>query len=233
MGYRSAAVKVSAVIPTLNEAPWIAEAIARAWTAGADEVIVCDGGSNDATLEIVRQQRCRLVQTAQGRAVQQNAGARLATGDVVLFLHADNWLATGAIDQIRRLPARRRFVCGAFEQRIEAPGRVFRWLELGDALRVRMFGLAYGDQGIFVRREAFEAVGGYPRQELMENIAISVLLRRLSAPLCLREQCLTSARRWEHHGVLRSIVLMWWLRLQYAFGVAPARLARIYGRSGR
>ena len=99
-------------------------------------------------------------------------------------------------------------------------------------MRSRLTHICTGDQGIFVRREAFEAIGGYPRQELMEDIAISVRLRRVTAPLCLRESCLTSARRWETDGVLRTITLMWWLRLQYAFGVAPARLARAYRRRG-
>jgi hypothetical protein len=100
-------------------------------------------------------------------------------------------------------------------------------------LRSRLTHICTGDQGIFVRREVFERSGGYPEQALMEDIAISARLRRVSAPLCLRERCTTSARRWERHGVLRTIVLMWRLRLLYALGVAPARLARIYVAGGR
>jgi len=115
---------------------------------------------------------------------------------------------------------------------IASPHPLLRLVETMMNLRSRLTRICTGDQGIFVRREAFDAIGGYPRQELMEDIAISARLRRLSAPLCLRERCLTSARRWESQGVLRTIMLMWWLRLQYALGVAPARLARTYGRHG-
>lgn len=230
IGYRSPVVKVSVVIPTLNEAPRIAESIRRAWVAGANEVIVCDGGSRDDTAEIAQQQSCRFVETAQGRAVQQNAGARLATGDVLLFLHADNWLEAGAIDQVRRLLAGRKCICGAFEQRIDAPGRVFRWLERGDALRMRFFGLAYGDQGIFVRREAFDAVGRFPEIPLMEDVRLMRKLRRRGRPVLLPGPIHVSPRRWQEHGVLRQTLRNWSLLLAEKCGVPPQRLARHYPR---
>jgi rSAM/selenodomain-associated transferase 2 len=230
IGYRSPAVKVSVVIPTLNEAPRITEAIRRAWTAGADEVIVCDGGSLDDTAEVARQQTCHFVETAKGRAVQQNAAARQATGDVLLFLHADTWLDAGAIDQIRGLPARRKFVCGGFEQHIEAPGRVFRWLERGDALRVRLFGLAYGDQGIFVRREVFEAVGRFPEIPLMEDVRLMRKLRRRGRPVLLPGPIHVSPRRWQRYGVVRQTLRNWSLLLAERLGVPPERLAPFYPR---
>jgi hypothetical protein len=121
---------------------------------------------------------------------------------------------------------------GRFDVRIAGTHPMLRLVERMMNLRSRLTHICTGDQGIFVRREAFEAIGGYPRQALMEDLALSARLRRLSAPLCLRERCLTSARRWESNGVLRTVVLMWWLRLQYACGAAPARLARAYARRG-
>jgi rSAM/selenodomain-associated transferase 2 len=227
--------RLSIIIPTLDEAQRIVatlESLGDLRRRG-HEVILADGGSSDATPALAQGLADRIVCSAAGRAEQMNAGARAATGDVLLFLHADSRLPGEADRLVLQGLATDGPVWGRFDVKIAGSHPLLRLVESMMNLRSRLTRICTGDQGIFVRREAFEAVGGYPRQELMEDIAISVLLRRLSAPLCLREQCLTSARRWEHHGVLRSIVLMWWLRLQYAFGVAPARLARIYGRSGR
>lgn len=194
------------------------------------EVIVADGGSADATPALARGRADRVVDSAPGRASQMNAGARAASGEVLLFLHADSRLPEDADRLVFEGFARSGAVWGRFDVRIAGSHPLLRVVERMMNLRSRLTHICTGDQGIFVRREAFEAVGAYPRQELMEDIAISARLRRLSAPLCLREHCLTSARRWESRGVLRTIALMWWLRLQYACGAAPARLARAYAR---
>jgi rSAM/selenodomain-associated transferase 2 len=175
-------VNVSVIIPVLNEAERIESAIDRAWQAGADEVIVVDGGSEDDTTQRAGNSRCRVITSARGRALQQNAGAKIATGDVLLFLHADTWLAPGAIDQVRSAMQRPSVVGGAFRQIIGARGAAYRVIERGNALRVRLFGRAYGDQGIFVRREAFEQLGGFPDVPFLEDLLFMRRVNRLRAP---------------------------------------------------
>lgn len=226
--------RLSVIIPTLDEATCIVatlESLGELRRRG-HEVIVADGGSRDATTALAQGLADRIVCSPAGRAEQMNAGARAATGEVLVFLHADSRLPRDADRVLRERLAAVGSAWGRFDVQIAGAHPLLRLLERMMNLRSRLTHICTGDQGIFVRREAFDAVGGYPRQALMEDIAISVRLRRLSAPLCLRERCLTSARRWESDGVLRTIVLMWWLRLQYACGAAPARLARAYARRG-
>ena len=226
--------RLSIIIPALDEA---ARIVANLESLGdlrrrGHEVIVADGGSSDATAALARDLADQVVCSRAGRAEQMNAGARAAAGDVLLFLHADTRLPAEADRLVLQGLAAGGLVWGRFDVQIAGSHPLLRLAESMMNLRSRLTRICTGDQGIFVRRDAFAAIGGYPRQELMEDIAISVRLRRLSAPLCLRQRCLTSARRWESEGVLRTIVLMWWLRLQYALGAAPARLARSYGRRG-
>ena len=226
--------RLSIIIPTLDEASIIAATLQSLAGLRRDghEIIIADGGSGDATVALARGLADRIVGSPAGRAEQMNAGARVAAGEVLLFLHADSRLPPLADRSILRGLAGSDCAWGRFDVRIAGAHPLLRVVESMMNLRSRLTRVCTGDQAIFVRREVFEAVGGYPRQALMEDIAISVLLRRISAPLCLRERCLTSARRWESDGVLRTIALMWWLRLQYAFGAAPARLARAYSRRG-
>lgn len=224
--------RLSVIVPTLNEAAGI---VATLQSLGGlrrcgHEVIVVDGGSGDGTAALAAGLADRVLTATPGRAAQMNAGARVAAGDVLLFLHADTRLPEAADRLVLQGLAASGALWGRFDVRIAGLHPLLRVVETMMNLRSRLTRICTGDQGIFVRREAFEAVGGYPAQALMEDIAISARLRRLSAPLCLRARCLTSARRWESRGVVRTIVLMWWLRLQYALGAAPARLARDYGR---
>jgi len=222
--------RLSIIIPTLDEAEGI---VATLESLGAlrrrgHEVIVVDGGSTDGTAALAAGLGDRVIAASAGRAAQMNAGARAAAGDVFLFLHADSRLPEEADRQVLQGLADGGFAWGRFDVRIAGSHPLLRVVEAMMNLRSRLTHICTGDQAIFVRREAFDAVGGYPGQELMEDIAISARLRRVSAPLCLRARCLTSARRWENQGVLRTVVLMWWLRLQYALGAAPGRLARGY-----
>jgi rSAM/selenodomain-associated transferase 2 len=226
--------RLSIIIPTLNEAGGIVailESLGELRRRG-HEVIVVDGGSSDGTATLAAGLADRVLAASAGRAGQMNAGARAATGDVLLFLHADSRLPGEADRLVLQGLAAGDLAWGRFDVRIAGPHTLLRVVEAMMNLRSRLTHICTGDQGIFVRREAFDAVGGYPRQELMEDLAISAQLRRVSAPLCLRQHCVTSARRWESQGVLRTIVLMWWLRLQYALGAAPARLARSYRTRG-
>jgi len=223
--------RLSIVIPALNEAECIVatlESLAGLRCRG-HEVIVVDGGSGDGTAELSQGLADQVLATHPDRAGQMNFGARAATGDVLLFLHADSRLPETADSLILQGLADSSAVWGRFDVRIAASHPMLRVVETMMNLRSRLTHVCTGDQGIFMRREAFDAIGGYPAQALMEDIAISTRLRRASAPLCLRARCSTSARRWENRGVLRTIILMWWLRLQYALGVPPARLARAYG----
>jgi rSAM/selenodomain-associated transferase 2 len=227
--------RLSIIIPTLNEAPRIVatlESLGELRRRG-HELIVADGGSTDTTVALALGLVDQLVRSPRGRAEQMNAGARVAAGDVFLFLHADTRLPEGADRLVLQGLAAGGPAWGRFDVQIAGSHGLLRLVEAMMNMRSRLTHICTGDQGIFVSREAFEAVGGYPRQELMEDIAISARLRGICTPLCLRERCLTSARRWERDGVLRTIVLMWWLRLQYAFGAAPARLARSYEKRVR
>lgn len=221
-------MNVSVIIPVLNESTSVASAVERAWLAGADDVVVCDGGSCDDTVAIASRQRCELIESRAGRAVQLNDGARASCGEVLLFLHVDNWLEPGAIEQVREKMRHENCLGGAFRQRIEALGAVYRLLERGNAARVRLLGLAYGDQGIFVRRDVFDRLGGFPEVPLMEDLRFMREFRKGGRPVLLPGPLHVSARRWQQHGVVRQTVRNWALLTAEKVGVAPSRLAKFY-----
>jgi rSAM/selenodomain-associated transferase 2 len=224
-------VHISVIIPTLNEAASIAAAIDSAWRAGAAEVIVADGGSHDGTVDTCRRLRCELVTAPCGRASQQNAGAQVASGDVLLFLHADNRL--GADDVARQIAAAladARRTHGAMRQRIDAPGGAYRWLERGNAARVRWLGLPYGDQAIFIRRPSFFEHGGFPSVPILEDLLLMQRLRRAAWPALIDGPVVVSPRRWQQHGVARQTLRNWWLLARHACGATPESLARHYRR---
>jgi len=218
------------VLPVLDEAAIIVgalQALAPLRARGA-EVIVADGGSGDGTASLARPFADRVIAAPRGRGAPMNAGAALGTGDMLLFLHADTALPENADRLITRALMRRAW--GRFDLRIAGRHPLLALVARMINWRSRATGIATGDQAIFVRRDAFYAVGGFPDLPLMEDIAISRRLKRLCRPVCIATPVVTSGRRWEYHGVLRTIVLMWRLRLAYYFGVEPARLAMRYGR---
>ncbi|HUJ00179.1 MAG TPA: TIGR04283 family arsenosugar biosynthesis glycosyltransferase [Usitatibacter sp.] len=221
---------ISIIVPALDEAHGIAAALAA--LAGARrrgaEVIVVDGGSADATREIAAPLCDRVLRAPRGRAAQMNAGARESRGEVLVFLHADTRLPEAALEAIEAALAEPRRAWGRFDVRIEGRAPLLAVVAAAMNLRSRLTGIATGDQAIFVRRAAFERVGGFPPIPLMEDVAISSALRKLSRPACLRERVATSGRRWERRGVLATIALMWRLRFAYALGADPHRLARRY-----
>jgi rSAM/selenodomain-associated transferase 2 len=223
---------LSIVIPALNEAAGIEatlQALQPLRTRGV-ELVLADGGSSDTTAAQARPWVDSVVDAPRGRALQMNAGAAQARADVLLFLHADTRLPPLAdVLVLQAMQGPGGGACwGRFDVRIEGRPwmlRVVAWLM---NLRSRLSGIATGDQAIFVRREAFEQVGGFPVQPLMEDIEISRRLKRLGPPVCLCARVCTSGRRWEQRGVWRTIVLMWRLRWRYWRGESPARLAEAY-----
>lgn len=219
--------RLSLIVPMLDEAAGIAAALAALRPLAA-EIVVVDGGSRDASPALAAPHADRVLSAPRGRARQMNAGAAAAGGDVLLFVHADTRLPA---DADRRVLAAidRGAVWGRFDVRIDGASRLFPLIGWLMNRRSRLTGIATGDQAIFVRRDAFRAVGGFPEQPLMEDIALSAALKRLGRPACLPGPAVTSGRRWEKHGVLRTVLLMWRLRLRYFLGASPAALARDYG----
>lgn len=218
-------MKLSIVIPVLNEAlslPQVLLQLTPLRDRGA-EVIVVDGGSDDDSIAIATRAVIRVMSSARGRAGQMNAGASAARGDVLLFLHADTELPHEADWIVERALQDRGRLWGRFDVRIKGRSWVLRVIARLMNWRSRLTGIATGDQAMFATRAAFEAVGGFPDQPLMEDIELSKRLRALSPPACLRDRVTTSGRRWEARGVWRTIFLMWRLRWAYWRGV-PARV---------
>jgi len=219
------------IIPILNEAANIEaalRALAPLRVRGA-EVIVVDGGSADNTAVLARPLADRVVASAPGRAMQMNAGSVIAGGDVLLFLHADTRLPVDADLLVLESLSKSDRVWGRFDVTIDGAHPSLPVVAASMNARSRLTGIATGDQAVFATRRAFNMVGGFPEIALMEDIELSRRLKRLSRPLCLRERVTTSARRWESRGVIRTILLMWQLRLLYFLGASPDDLARRYG----
>lgn len=223
-------MKLSIIIPALNEADQIVTtltALAPLRARGV-EVIVADGGSTDRTIELATPLADQVISVPRGRATQMNHGARHANGEVLLFLHADTRLPPDGdrlvLDVIAETPAK----WGRFDVEIQGASPLLKLVAAMMNLRSRVTGIATGDQAIFVQRALFETIGGFPAQPLMEDIEFSRRVKRRSTPACLRARVTTSGRRWENNGVWRTVVLMWWLRLQYFMGVPAERLARHY-----
>lgn len=222
--------RLSIILPLLNEAPGIAAALgalAPLRDAGA-ELIVVDGGSTDGTPALAGPLADRLLVAPRGRARQMNAGAAVARGDVLLFLHADTRLPPDA-DRLVGCEIERGRPWGRFDVRIDGKSPLLKIVAWAMNLRSRWSGIATGDQAIFVTRAAFKAAGGFPDIPLMEDIVFSKRMRHFSRPACIGERATTSGRRWESHGVLRTILIMWWLRLRFFLGADPGELARDYG----
>ncbi|MET0985056.1 MAG: TIGR04283 family arsenosugar biosynthesis glycosyltransferase [Steroidobacteraceae bacterium] len=223
-------MRFSIIIPVLNEAPGLNRTlrdIAVLQAQGA-EIVLVDGGSQDATVAIANERGFAAIPSDRGRARQMNTGARHASGDVLVFLHADTSLPRGALQEIALALQGGRHVWGRFDVRIEGRSCLLGAVALSMNWRSRFTGIATGDQAIFVTRAAFMSVGGYPDQPLMEDIEISKRLRRLSSPACIARRAITSGRRWDSYGVVRTIVLMWKLRWAYWRGVPASELARAY-----
>lgn len=222
---------LSVVIPVRNEAqalPLLLDDLAALRAAGA-ELIVVDGGSTDDTCELLLGRVDQLLRTSPGRALQMNAGAAVARGEYLWFVHADTRVSAEALKALQNALSERP-LWGRFDVRLSGTGLVLRVIGAMINLRSRLTGIASGDQGIFVVRERFEALGGYAMMPLMEDLQLCGRLKAQARPRCVRPPLSTSSRRWEQHGVWRTVVLMWCLRIAYYCGVSPEKLARQYRR---
>jgi rSAM/selenodomain-associated transferase 2 len=220
---------LSIIIPALNEAAGIETLLQglQAMRAAGTELVLVDGGSTDGTPELAARWVDVVTVAPQGRAAQMNAGAAMARGEVLLFLHADTCLPDAADAMVGQVIAGGA-LWGRFDVLIEGRPPMLRVVAAMMNCRSRLTGVATGDQAIFVMASVFHALGGFPEQPLMEDIELSRRLKRQGRPACLRARVITSGRRWEHRGVWRTIMLMWWIRWRYWRGESAARLARAY-----
>ncbi len=218
---------ISVIIPTLNEASCLAETLRSVRVEGPHEILVVDGGSTDATCRLAREAD-RLLHGPRGRAAQMNHGAVHASGEILLFLHADCTLERGALDAARECLRHRDVVAGCFRMTIADEKPIFRLVDAAATARVRLTGLIYGDQGLFVERRMFERIGGFPLLRLMEDVFISKQLRRHGRAVVAPRRIFVSPRRWQRQGVVRQSLRNWTLTALAAAGVHPDRLAAFY-----
>ncbi len=222
-------MKFSIIIPTLNEGKTIQSCLSALQPLrNGCEIIIVDAGSNDQPITTAALAD-KVITSAKGRARQMNTGASHATGDVLIFLHADTCLPEHALQLIEQHIGSNK-VWGRFDIQLSGDHFMFKVIAWMMNWRSRLTGIATGDQVIFVTREAFAAAGQYPEIALMEDIALSKALKKISPPICLNAKVTSSARRWERYGIYRTILLMWSLRLRYFFGADPQLLAALYSR---
>ncbi len=220
--------KISVIIPTLNEAKTLEKMLSRLQSElKSQELIVVDGGSTDTSVCIAKRYG-RVVVSERGRAKQLNAGATAATGDIFIFLHADIWLEPGAFDAVARALAS-GYVGGGFRQKIDGKNILYRLIEKAGDIRGKYLKVFYGDSGIFLTRANFEKIGGFPNVSILEEMEFSKALRRLGKTTLLTPCIHISARRWETRGIVRTTLKNWLITLLYFIGVAPEKLARLYG----
>jgi rSAM/selenodomain-associated transferase 2 len=222
---------ISIIVPTLNEAAILEhslEPLQRLREQG-HEVIIVDGGSGDHTPALASPYADQVISAGRGRALQMNRGARAANGSLLWFLHADTRIPMQAAEEIiKAIGAKGSYRWGRFDVRLSGDHWLLRLIARMMNLRSRLTGIATGDQGIFIQQGLFKSIGGYSEIPLMEDIDLSKRLKSLAAPYCSPECLVTSSRRWEANGIVRTILLMWYLRLGYFFGRSPERLAGIY-----
>lgn len=223
-------MKLSIIVPVFNEAATILsflEPLQRLRNKG-HELIVVDGGSTDDTIVLAKPLCDKCVNAKKGRASQMNLGALVAKGDVYMFLHADTLLPVNADNFVEKAIVKTKRKWGRFNIKLSGKGFSLRIVEALMNIRSRMTGIATGDQCIFVEAKTFKKIGGFKNIPLMEDIAFSKSLKKVSRPICLKQKALTSSRRWEQYGVWRTIFLMWKLRWAYFRGVDPRKLAAKY-----
>ena len=221
-------MNISVIVPVLNEEKTIATTLEALVTLAPYEIIIVDCGSADRTRELAGQFQVKAISSDHGRGRQMNRGASEASGDVLLFLHADTRLPASALNDIKAALGEPRYLGGRFD--VELAGAHWLLPLVGRLIsyRSRISKVATGDQALFVRRQVFERIRGFPDMPLLEDVAFCRTLHRLGEVACLRSRVVTSARRWEVDGVWRTIFRMWIIKLLYLVGVSPARLKQFY-----
>lgn len=223
---------LSIIIPVLNEQENIRgllKLLQSARNRGA-ELVVVDGSSTDLSCEVAEPLCDHLVHSERGRAKQMNAGAARASGKLLWFLHADSIPSDAALDRLRKICDSGENVWGRFDISMSGSHFLLKMVAFMMNIRSSVTGIATGDQGIFIHRNLFEEVNGFPDLLLMEDISICRELKKIMMPLCCREKLVTSSRKWEEKGILRTIMLMWWIRFSYAMGSDPKKLYQQYYR---
>jgi rSAM/selenodomain-associated transferase 2 len=221
---------LSIIIPVLNESECIEKNLDRLQPLRSSgvELILVDGGSTDNTISLSEGKIDKLVQSEPGRAIQMNAGANVASKNILLFLHIDTQIPKDVITIIQQALKNSTKKWGRFNVRLSGENVSFRVIEKFMNWRSCLTGIVTGDQTLLIERDMFNQVGGFPEIPLMEDVEFSKRMKHLSRPICLSEQVTTSSRRWETNGILRTVLMMWTFRLAYFFGVSPARLHKIY-----
>lgn len=225
--------RISIIIPVLNEQNEIHDALMclQKYRRQGHEIIVVDGRSEDNTVKVAGHLCDKLISSAAGRARQMNAGAEQASGDILLFLHIDTRLPGEAVEYIRsNLHKYKNKVWGRFDVKLSGKHPLLSIVALLMNLRSRITGIATGDQAIFTTKQAFLDVNAYPEIPLMEDIRFSRKLLGISRPICIKNKLTTSSRRWEENGIIRTILLMWYLRLAHFCGKHPDELSRLYSK---
>ncbi len=222
-------VKVSIIIPVLNEEINLPDVLSnlQSFRSEGHEVVIVDGGSSDNSLLLAQQGADIVIVSKAGRALQMNSGAMVATGGIFLFLHCDTFLPDNALKVVADNYQRDNY-WGRFDVRLSGNQFVFRLIEQLMNLRSRLTSVATGDQAIFIEKNLFDRMQGFPEIVLMEDIEISRRLKKISKPVCMKQKVVTSSRRWETNGVVPTVLLMWKLRLYYFFGVSPEKLNLLY-----
>lgn len=219
---------VAVIVPLLNEQRILPQMIKQLQQLGADELIVVDGGSSDGTLELLQQSGLRWISSEAGRARQMNAGAAQCKSDILLFVHADTVMNSTHVSAIKEALLSPEYIGGRFDVSLSGSHSAFALIGLMMNLRSRLSRISTGDQCQFVRRALFEKIGGFAELALMEDVALSRALKREGKIACLRQKVVTSSRRWEQYGIIRTVLLMWKFRLLFWLGWPADQLALIY-----